>query len=505
MAWNLRPSWISLGRQLHMWQPEETVHSVWKWLPTVSVLLTGGVVFASGCAELIGLSPTTRTLAALAVALAAPGLAMFGQGHLSRRMPRLSLMVAGVAAVYLAWSLVLQTPPETFWLRMATRTLVALGAMAALYGLGLVRLLDRAGEWYAATRQSAALMGIASLASLGAVLALEVVHFKTEGGIVAITEVAQVAVVLLGLAGTLLSLALLQGADPLGLSEKGRMTYVYGAQVVLALLFAHVYLTMPYLFQHRLRPYWPLIVMGVSYAGVIFSMLARRARLRVLAEPLERTGGFLPLLPALGFFFLTSEVSYSAVMAAVAVAYVLLSSNEKRLIYRVAASIAGNAALWALMYEQGIVPWTYPSFWALPPAFSLLIAAHLNRRRLDDEQLTAIRYLCITVIYLSSTGQIWLMLGQSLWPPMLLALLSVAGIFSGIALKVRAFLYQGMSFLALAVLSMIWHASRHIGHVWPWWAFGVVLGLSILALFGLFEKKRPEMLVLVEKMKQWER
>ncbi|MCE9556133.1 MAG: hypothetical protein K8T91_22520, partial [Planctomycetes bacterium] len=47
MAWNLRPSWISLGRQLHMWQPEETVHSVWKWLPTVSVLLTGGVVFAS--------------------------------------------------------------------------------------------------------------------------------------------------------------------------------------------------------------------------------------------------------------------------------------------------------------------------------------------------------------------------------------------------------------------------------------------------------------------------
>lgn len=46
-------------------------------------------------------------------------------------------------------------------------------------------------------------------------------------------------------------------------------------------------------------------------------------------------------------------------------------------------------------------------------------------------------------------------------------------------------------------------------HVWTrWdfrWAFGVVLGLSILALFGLFEKKRPEMLVLVEKMKQWER
>jgi hypothetical protein len=259
------------------------------------------------------------------------------------------------------------------------------------------------------------------------------------------------------------------------------------------------------LFHQRLRPYWPLIVVAISYAGVIFSMLARRANLTVLSEPLERTGGFLPLLPALGFWFLTSQVSYSAVMAAVGVAYVLLSAGNRQLIYRVAAAAAGNAALWALMHEQGVAPWEYPSFWALPPAFSLLIAAHLNRSRLSDDQLTAIRYLCITVIYLSATGQIWVMLGESLWPPMLLALLSVAGILAGIALRVRAFLYQGMSFLGLAVLSMIWHASRHIGHVWPWWAFGVVLGLGILALFGLFEKKRPELLLLVERMRQWER
>jgi len=506
MAWLYRSSWIALGRGLRTWAPEDTAHSVWRWLPTLNVLATAAVILASGSAELLfGYRQETRILAALAVALAAPGLAMFGQGHLRLRMPRLALIVGAISAVYLAWAIVPLTPEDTFWLRMGTRTLVALGAMSAVYGLGLVRVLGRDGDWMTATRQSAALLGFAALGSLIVVLGLEAIHFKAEGDIIPITEVAQVAVVLVGLAGALLSLALLPGADPLGLSEKGRMLYVYAAEAVLALLFAHIYLTMPYLFHQRLRPYWPLIVVAISYAGVIFSMLARRAGLKVLSEPLERTGGFLPLLPALGFWFLTSQVSYSAVMAAVGVGYVLLSAGNRRLIYRVAAAVAGNAALWALMHEQGVAPWEYPSFWALPPAFSLLIAAHLNRSRLSDDQLTAIRYLCITVIYLSATGQIWVMLGESLWPPMLLALLSVAGILAGMALRVRAFLYQGMSFLGLAVLSMIWHASRHIGHVWPWWAFGVVLGLSILALFGLFEKKRPEVLLLVERMRQWER
>ena len=511
ILWNLRTSWIAIGKQLQIRQPEETVLSVWRWLPTISVLLTAAVVLAAGWAGLFGHLQMTRTMAGAAVALAAGGLAMFGQGHLRRRMPRLALLVAGIAAVYLGWSMVPHNPDATFSLRMSIRTLVALGAMTAVYGIGLVKLLDNAaggaGDWFAATRQAAAALGVASLSSLIVVLALEAVHFQPDGRVVALVDVAQVAIVLVGLSGALLSLALQKGADPLGLTEKGRMLYVYGAQLVLALLFAHIYLTMPQLFQGILRPYWPLIVMGVSYAGVIFGLLARRAGLRVLAEPLERTGGFLPLLPALGFWFFATDikVSYSTVMAAVGVGYVMLSTTERRLIYRVAAAIAGNVALWALMHERGIAPWNYPSFWAIPPALSLLAAAQLNRHRLSSEQLTAVRYFSITVIYLSSTGQVWLALGESLWPPMLLALLSVAGILSGMALRVRAFLYQGMSFLALAVLSMIWHASRSIGHVWPWWAFGVVLGLSILALFGLFEKNRPEVLLRVQRMRQWER
>jgi hypothetical protein len=72
-------------------------------------------------------------------------------------------------------------------------------------------------------------------------------------------------------------------------------------------------------------------------------------------------------------------------------------------------------------------------------------------------------------------------------------------------MRVRAFLYLGSSFLLLSLVSMVWHAAQNIGHVWPWWAFGIALGLAILTLFGVFEKKRNEALQLLDGLRQWER
>jgi len=73
----------------------------------------------------------------------------------------------------------------------------------------------------------------------------------------------------------------------------------------------------------------------------------------------------------------------------------------------------------------------------------------------------------------------------------------------GIMLQVRAFLYLGASFVLLSVISMVWHAQRAQG-VWVWWAFGICLGICILVIFGLFEKKRPEITAWVRQLQQWE-
>ena len=319
-------------------------------------------------------------------------------------------------------------------------------------------------------------------------------------------QVGAIAVVLLGLIAGLVSLAILPGRDPLALTETGRQWYVYAAEATGALLFAHLYICRPTWFDTALRPYWPLIVMGIAFVGVGASELCHRFRIRVLAEPLERTGGLLPLLPALGLWVVSSKTDYSLLLFIAGALYLVLSVTRKSWAAMTAAAVAGNGALWALLHNHGLDLTSNPQFWLIPPALSVLAAAQVNKNRLPPATLAAIRYVATIVLYLSSTSEIFIRgVGTSLWPPMILAGLSVAGAMAGIMLRIRAFLYLGTSFTLLALITMVWHAARAIEHVWPWWAFGIGLGIAILVLFGVFEKNRPEMMALITRLRQWEK
>jgi hypothetical protein len=171
-----------------------------------------------------------------------------------------------------------------------------------------------------------------------------------------------------------------------------------------------------------------------------------------------------------------------------------------------AALVFGNLALW-LFYEKfpELEFIRHPQMWLIPPAMSVLIAAQLNRDRLTTAQLTAVRYLCVVVVYVSSTGDVFISgFGQQLWPPMVLALLSVGGVMVGIMFQVRAYLFLGSLFLLVAVTTMVSHAQQRLDHVWPWWAFGLVLGIAILVFFGFFEKRRNELKEMARQMSQWD-
>jgi hypothetical protein len=315
-----------------------------------------------------------------------------------------------------------------------------------------------------------------------------------------------VAVALVGLAAGLISLAVLPGRDPLFSTERQRFFYVYGSEVVAGLLFAHLYLTNPQLFQDWLKPYWPLVVMGIAFAGTGISEFFGRLKVNVLSKPLEYTAAFLPVLPVIGFWLLDSDLKYSTTLFIVGVLYLFLSLRRGSFIYSAAAAIVGNATLCALFGEHGVSLLVHPQMFIIPPCVTVLAAAQLNRNRLSETALASIRYFAITTIYVSSTGEMFQHgIGTTLWLPMVLAGLSVLGVLAGIMLRVRAFLYLGTSFLLLSMVSMVWHAARSIGHVWPWWVFLFVLGLALLALFGVFEKKRSEMLLMVDQLKRWER
>jgi hypothetical protein len=87
--------------------------------------------------------------------------------------------------------------------------------------------------------------------------------------------------------------------------------------------------------------------------------------------------------------------------------------------------------------------------------------------------------------------------------PIALALLSVAGVLLGTLLRVRAFLFLGVTFLSLDVFAQLWHAAVDRAQTWVWLASGIVLGAAILALFGLFEKRRNDVLRVLDALRRW--
>jgi len=441
-----------------------------------------------------------------------PVLLAVGLGALAQKERRgllqfMSLLMTGAAAVYLSWADLTPEWADEIVLDFAVRLLIVLSGLTFIYGVFVARFVSPNGDWMAPVRRIAATFGIGAIVVLLGVLMLETVFFESPvGAPIDTAEMAAVSVVLVALIAGLISLALLPGRDPLALTEKGRMGYVYAAEVVAALLFAHVYLCEPDLFAGFFMPYWPYIMMAIAFAGVGVGELFHRRGVRVLSEPLQRSGAFLPLLPAIGVWVIAAEkTEYSTLLFLIGLMYLLLSILRRSVASGLAAAFFANGALWSLLTENGLLLFRNPQFWLIPPAASVLIAGHINRHRLSSGQLTALRYASILVIYLSSTSEIFIRgVGQTLWPPMILASLSVAGVFLGIMLRVRAFLYLGSSFVMLSIVSMVWHARVAIDHTWPWWAFGIGSGICILIFFGAFEKQRPEIMRWIEQLQKWE-
>jgi hypothetical protein len=219
---------------------------------------------------------------------------------------------------------------------------------------------------------------------------------------------------------------------------------------------------------------------------------------------LTTTGALLPLLPTLGFWLTASKVHYSLLLLAVGALYAALSALRKSFWFAVLAALAANGSLWYLLHERaGLGIAEHPQLWLIPPALCVLVAGYLNRERLTAEQSAALRYGAAIVIYASSTADIFINgVAEAPWLPAVLAGLSLLGVFAGIVLRVRAFLYLGVTFLIVAIATIIRYAA--IDRTWVYWVAGIVTGSLIIALLGVFEKRREDVLRAVERLKQWE-
>ena len=466
----------------------------------------------------------------LALALLLPAAVLLAHDRPDSKLRAATLALAGLVLVTFGWALLPADLPAP-WLHRAVVLLAGLAALAASCATGSRWPLP---AWSDAAQRLAPIAGAGAIGALLVVLVQEAMFYDAMLKQTPLAPWAAVVVIggLLTLVVAGIGCALAPERDPLRLSDEWRTAYVYAAEVLLFLLFVHIKLTLPWLLNPRLGKYWTFIVMAIAFAGVGLGELFHRLRLPVLATPLRRTGVFLPLLPVLAFWVQEPAAglgriarfnlpgaapllhylemlprafdNYALIWLLCCFLYSLVALSRRSVRFAAAAALAGNFALWSFWQHTGMSFLVHPQLWLIPLALVLLTAEHLNRDRLTAAQTRALRYIGLGLLYLSSTADMFIAgLGNSVWLPLFLMLLSVGGVLLGILFRIRAYLFLGTAFAFLVVFSMIWHAAVDLAHTWVWWASGIVLGVLILTLFAVFEKRRNDVLLMLEQIKQW--
>ncbi|HEY0764940.1 MAG TPA: hypothetical protein VGD61_21355 [Pyrinomonadaceae bacterium] len=507
LVWHWRRRLINFAARHHMPERMKAEVTQLHWLNAftgVALVVTGILAY---WINISFVDFSLRMTAALAFLTQFLTVGLLSEGVDAKDTRRVAIMIAVIGAIFIGWSWLTPGVSGT-WLNRSVILMVVVFALTALYGLVLDKLTARFSDWTSAARACVPwVIGVGILALLFC-LGTEV-RYQLDFGAVLIHPLALVTIALTLGAAIVISVlfALSPNHDPLSLSERGRMKYVYAGEVMLALLFLHIRLTMPWLFTGFIERYWPMVVVLVAYFGVITSEALRRRKLLVLSEPLNRTGAFIPLLPVLGFWIVSSQVDFSLLLFMVGGLYGLLSILRRSFPFGLLAAVAGNAGLWyAFQRTEDYQFFQHPQLWLVPVALSVLIAAYLNEEKLTEDQMTGVRYLSLVTIYVSSTADIFINgVANSPWLPLILGSFSLAGVFSGILFRIRGLLLLGSIFLLLSIVTMIWYASANFGWTWLWYVAGIVTGATIIFMFAVFEKKRAEVLRVVDGFKEWDR
>lgn len=508
LVWIRRKRLIGYARRIGITRLAALETSTKKQLPTYSTLMTALIMWGALMVVCLVETRAHRYVATIVPFALAVGLGCQSSPSTRRWLQLLSLVLATVGGLFLAWA---DLNPEQLFsapmLQPLVRSLIVLAGAMFVYG-GLVTRWVRPGDtWLRSLREMAVVTCGLAMFCFALVIIAEQGSFQPgEGCGLAIGESIVVALLVLGMIAGLISIAVRPENDPFALSLQGRMGYVYAAELVVAALGAHLYFTMPWLFQFGIKEYWPYIAMAICFGGVGIARLLEQRNLGVLGQPLFHTAAILPVIVSAAVFGIESKADASMVMLVVGLVYLMISYTHRSALSGAASVIFGNFALWLFINRfPGFSFLEHPQLWLIPPAVSALIAGQLSRAVLTHHQLVTLRYVCVAMIYVSSTSEIFISgIGEKLWPPMVLASLAVIGIMAGIMLQVKSFLYFGALFLLMAMIAMVSHAHQRLDHVWPWWAFGIGLGLTILVMFGLFEKRKNDMKAIADGLREWD-
>ncbi len=413
------------------------------------------------------------------------------------------------------------------WLHRSARLLLVSSAFLALYGWP--RPL---GRWQEAARIVAVQLGQLTVFILITFFVQQFLLYDPIARRTGLgwTETAMVAALLMAATVAAMSLAF-QDATHFDLRRRGRLLCVWGAEILFVLFLIHLRLNVPDVFPSFLGRFWPFTIMAVSFIGVSASETLRRRNAPIVATPILQTGLLLPLLPLLAYLirplanfgglaeaipglqpmlrYLDHLPSHFGTHASVwflcGLLYALVAVLQWSSGFALIGALAINFGLWVLYANSESLSFMrHPQLWLIPIGLIMLAAEFLNRARLG-QHAPVVRYLGLLLVYVASTADMFITgLGNSVLLPILLAMLSVAGVLAGIMLRIRGFLFLGTAFLGLVIFAQIWHAAVDRQQTWLWWASGIVLGIAILSLFAIFEKRRHDVMRILADVRQWQ-
>jgi hypothetical protein len=186
-------------------------------------------------------------------------------------------------------------------------------------------------------------------------------------------------------------------------------------------------------------------IMAATYALFVLQRVTQ-------SEPLLRVVMILPWLTLLTVPWQFASPHAASTFITAGVLYLLTYRETERRLPLYLGLIAFNAAvyLWA---PNWVDRYRTLQIYVTPAAVSVLLLLHLHRNELKPSLANKIRLATMSVLYASVTADVFLREGLLLFCVMLA--LSLAGIFIGIALRTRAFLYTGAATLVLNVVGQV--------------------------------------------------
>ncbi|MBL8892745.1 MAG: hypothetical protein JNL67_22405 [Planctomycetaceae bacterium] len=489
------PAFVPLYRQLRIPRLAAARTSQLYWLPSAASILAGGTTFVVMLHQLGPIERWEKQLVCLAPLMSAIGFVWIANAAGQAWQRNTSVSLFTLTAVMLSWTNVPAEDVDTWLWGALIQTYWVLGVGYLAYGFAVAHWLRLHDTWRETMQRSAhTLLGLAASCLL-LILLREFGDWQVGAPVFStVLEASLVAGMTIAVAVSLIVVALVPQDRAVAESMTLRQAHVYGAQALLAVGMVHVALTMPWLFKFGLQQYWPYIAMGLAFLGIGVWHLLQRRQLTVLSEPLATTLLFFPAVAALMSLRLDSLADRSVVMLMAGLVYGVLAITHPSFWTRLTAFAFGNLALWLFIERYPL--WSFqshPQLWLIPPAVTALIVSRIEQHRLGHTAAASIRYLALAVIYVSSTSEIFIQgIGKNLAPPMILASLALLGMFAGMLLKIREYIFLGALFLLVAMFTMVWHAQQQLNHVWPWWAFGISLGIATLVFFAIFEQRRNQ-------------